>query len=186
VNAGAAALPGLRLRVARRLGRDASGFGLVELLIALMILNIGIFATLAAFNSGLLALRRANKIATATVLANKQMELYRALVYDNIGVLAPVSPCDTKYCGDSLYSGTVTVASCASGNPPEACQPINTVTGPDGNPYRVDTYVHQRAETSGSFAGRTVKAVAIVVRDARTPFKTLMRTESTFDKATGS
>jgi type II secretory pathway pseudopilin PulG len=185
VNAGAASLPRPRLRVARRLGRDASGFGLVELLIALMILNIGIFATLAAFNSGLLALRRANKIATASTLANKQMELYRALVYDNIGVLAPASPCDANYCGDSLYSGSITVASCASGNPPEACQPINTVTGPDGNPYRVDTYVHLRTETTGSFPGRTEKAIGIVVRDAQT-LKTLMRTESTFDKATGS
>jgi type II secretory pathway pseudopilin PulG len=185
VNAEAASLAGLRLHVARRLGRDASGFGLVELLIALMILNVGIFATLAAFNSGVVALRRANKISSATVLADKQMELYRALVYDKIGVLAPASPCDTSYCGDSLYSGSVTIGSCPSGNPPEACQPINTVTGPDGNPYRIDTYVHQRAETSGSFPGRSVKVVGIVVRDART-LKTFMRTESTFDRATGN
>jgi len=185
VNAGAASLARLRLRVVRRLGRDASGFGLVELLIALMILNIGIFATVAAFNSGIVALRRANKISTATVLADKQMELYRALVYDKIGVVAPASPCDTTYCGDNLYSGSVTVASCASGNPPEACQPMNTVTGPDGNPYRVDTYIHLRSETSGSFPGRAVKVVGIVVRDGQT-LRTLMRTESTFDKATGT
>jgi type II secretory pathway pseudopilin PulG len=184
VNARTTTLPRLRLRVSRRLGRDA-GFGLVELLIALMVLNIGIFATVAAFNSGVVALRRANKISTASVLADKQMELYRALIYNNIGVLAPASPCNTNYCGDVLYSGSVTIGSCPSGVPTVACTPMNTVTGPDGNPYRVDTYVHQRVETSGTFPGRTEKVVGIVVRDART-LKTLMRTESSFDRATAT
>lgn len=185
MNAPATPLPRHRLRIARRLATDARGFGLVELLIALMILNIGIFATVAAFNSGALALRRANKVSTASVLADKQMELYRALLYSNIGVLAPPAPCDTRYCGDVLYAGSITTGTCPAGNPPEACQPMNSVTGPDGNPYRVDTYVHQRVETTGAFPGRTEKVIAVVVRDGRT-LASIARTESTFDRATAS
>jgi Tfp pilus assembly protein PilE len=183
----AVALPyaGPRLRVARRVAQDSRGFGLVELLIALMILNIGVFATVAAFNSGTLALRRANRTATASVLADKQMELYRSLLYDNIVVLAPPAPCDATYCGDSEYAGSVTAPSCPAADPATACQPMNTVTGPDGNKYRVDTYVHLRVETTGAFPGRAVKVVAVVVRDARS-MAAVVRTASTFDKSTGS
>jgi hypothetical protein len=62
---------------------------------------------------------------------------------------------------------------------------MSTVTGPDGYPYRVDTYVHQRVETTGTFPGRTQKIIAVVVRDGRT-LASLARTESTFDRATAS
>lgn len=65
----------------------ADGFGLVELLIALMVLNVGIFATVAAFNSGALALRRASMTATAGALADREMERLRSLSYTNLVAL---------------------------------------------------------------------------------------------------
>jgi Tfp pilus assembly protein PilV len=79
---------GLRARpdlsaLLRRL-RDSSGFGLVELLIALMVLNVGIFATVAAFNGGVLALRRASHVSAAAALADKQMEAFRDSTYSGI------------------------------------------------------------------------------------------------------
>ena len=174
-----------RLRIARRVAVDSQGFGLVELLIALMVLNVGVFATVAAFNAGTLALRRANRTATASVIADKQMELYRSLLYSNIVVLAPSAPCDATYCGDTEYAGSVTSPTCPAGVPSAACQPMSTVTGPDGNNYRLDTYVHLRVETTGAFPGRAVKVIAVVVRDPRT-MASIVRTESTFDKATAS
>lgn len=64
--------------------RDDRGVGLVELLIALMVLNIGIFATLAAFTSGAVAIRRASRISTATAIADKQMEAFHNMSYTNI------------------------------------------------------------------------------------------------------
>lgn len=68
--------------------RGSSGFGLVELLIALMVLNIGIFATVAAFNSGVLSLRRASHVSAAAALADKQMEAFRDSSYAGIQPIA--------------------------------------------------------------------------------------------------
>jgi len=67
--------------------RDDRGVGLVELLIALMVLNIGIFATLAAFTSGAVAIRRASRISTATAIADKTMETYHNTSYTNIAAI---------------------------------------------------------------------------------------------------
>jgi Tfp pilus assembly protein PilV len=55
--------------------RSERGFGLIELLMAMVMLNIGILAIVAAFNSGMFALNRASKISTASALADSQMEL---------------------------------------------------------------------------------------------------------------
>src|SRR5947207_13397028 len=64
--------------------RDESGFGLLELLMAMVMLNVGILAIVAAFSSGNAALARASHVSTATALADKQLESYRGLIYDNI------------------------------------------------------------------------------------------------------
>ena len=66
--------------------RSQEGFGLIELLISMMMLNIGILAIVAAFNSGAIALKSAGEISTASVVADKQMELYRALQYTEIAL----------------------------------------------------------------------------------------------------
>ena len=56
----------IRASVVNRLRRDESGFGLLELVMAMVVLNFGILALVAAFNSGAVALKRANEIATAS------------------------------------------------------------------------------------------------------------------------
>ena len=171
--------------LARRVAADR-GFGIVELLIALMVLNIGVFATFAAFNSGALALRRASHIATASAIADKQMELYRSLLYTNL-VLA-TAPIDAKYSSDKAAIGALPfVSSCPTENPPEACQPIRLVSGPDGKSYRIDTYFHSGVvpETVSSlYPSRAVKVVTVVVRDPQN-LHTLVRSESSFDRVTG-
>src|SRR3954447_19635127 len=74
-----------RENVRVRLRSDA-GFGLIELLMAMVMLNIGILAIVAAFNSGMFALNRASKLSTASALADSQMELYRAITYSSIAL----------------------------------------------------------------------------------------------------
>jgi Tfp pilus assembly protein PilE len=64
--------------------RRSGGFGLVELLIALLVLNIGIFAIVAAFNGGALAIRRASHMSAAAAVADKQMEAFRNSTYAGI------------------------------------------------------------------------------------------------------
>jgi Tfp pilus assembly protein PilV len=66
--------------------RQEAGFGLIELLMAMVILNIGILVVVAAFNSGIVTLRRSGMISNASVLADKQMELYRSLTYGAIAL----------------------------------------------------------------------------------------------------
>jgi Tfp pilus assembly protein PilV len=68
--------------VAKLRGED--GLGLVELLIALLVLNVGIFATLAAFTGGATAINRASHVSTASAISDKQMETYRDTAYDSI------------------------------------------------------------------------------------------------------
>jgi len=64
--------------------RGEDGLGLVELLIALLVLNVGIFATLGAFTSAATALNRASHVSTASAIADKQMETYRNTAYASI------------------------------------------------------------------------------------------------------
>jgi type II secretory pathway pseudopilin PulG len=59
--------------------RDESGFGLLELLIAMVVLNVALFATITAFNASTVAIARSAKVTAATAVADKQMEIYRSL-----------------------------------------------------------------------------------------------------------
>jgi Tfp pilus assembly protein PilE len=87
--------------------RDDRGVGLVELLIALLVLNLGIFATLGAFTSGAVAIRNASRISTAAAVADKQMEAFRNTSYANIVASGPtnVTGADGR-----TYAVTVTVS----------------------------------------------------------------------------
>ena len=97
----------MRLRLLRKL-RERDGFGLVELLIALLILSVGILALLSAYVSGFTTLRRASRTATASTLADRQMELYRALTYGSIALnYTAVNATDSTYSGDAALSGSL-------------------------------------------------------------------------------
>ena len=75
-------------------------------------------------------------------------------------------------------------ATCTAGAFPNQCSPKQSpVTGPDGRPYRVDTYIWVEAQNVSS---RPLKVVTIVVRDGDEPSRTLVREQSTFDQSTGS
>lgn len=81
---------------------DESGFGVLELLIALVVLNIALFATVAAFNSATVAISRSARISAATAVADKQMEIYRSL--ENCAIwLSPSSIPAPSSSSPSLY-----------------------------------------------------------------------------------
>src|SRR5438105_5267123 len=86
--------------------REETGFGLIELLMAMVMLNVGILAVVAAFSSGNAALARASQISTAATLADKQMEIYRGQHYDNIVFITSEwnsAIADSVYTSDSVY-----------------------------------------------------------------------------------
>jgi type II secretory pathway pseudopilin PulG len=81
-------------RVVIRL-RDESGMGLIELLIAMVVLNVGLFAVVSVFSSATTAMGRAATISSATAVADKQMEIYRSLKNCAIWLDANTSPVNT-------------------------------------------------------------------------------------------
>ena len=59
--------------------REEKAFGLIELLFAMVMLNVGILALVATFQSGALAIGRSAYASNASAVADKTMEVYRAL-----------------------------------------------------------------------------------------------------------
>jgi Tfp pilus assembly protein PilV len=179
--------------------RSQEGFGLIELLMAMVMLNIGILAIVAAFNSGAVALNRASRTSTAAALADQQMELYRAIPYASIALdataLASVDntyKCDTALGASCPNSTSADLTTTCTSGPPNECNPSRSITGansPDHKRYRIDTYIVLSTATTVPATptnGRPVKIVTVVVRDgAALSARPLVRIASTFDQSTG-
>jgi prepilin-type N-terminal cleavage/methylation domain-containing protein len=166
--------------------RDEAGFGLIELLIALTVLSIGILALFAMFESGIRSATRASTVTTAGALADREMENFRAIRYDSIGlpddqVLAAPSPYATDPAYQANAANRVVLPACGTA-PCTTKVPVQTLTGADGRSYRVDTYIAWQSVA----AGRGVKLVTIVVRDGNDVTKVWGRTASAFDESTGT
>lgn len=58
---------------------EEEGFGLIELLFAMVMLNIGILALVAAFQTGAVALARSSSVSNGTAVADKVMEVFRGV-----------------------------------------------------------------------------------------------------------
>ncbi len=174
----------MRVVVRARL-RAEQGFGLIELMISMVMLNVGILAIVAAFNSGGLAIQRASETSTATVVADKQMELYRALTLRERGAALVRGDDGRQRLGLhrrqrlQRHAGRDRDVSAGHRRRISAIR-VARRTGPDSRSYRVDTYIV--AETPPN--GRAVKRVTVVVRRA-SDSRSLARITSTFDASTG-
>jgi type II secretory pathway pseudopilin PulG len=99
---------------------NEAGFGMIELLIAMVVLQVALLAIVGSFGAGADALSYAGKINTAAVIADQQMELYRTMPYDAIGLDTAGAPTSGTYIGDTTV--------CASGQ-----SPVCANTGPRNN-----------------------------------------------------
>ena len=168
---------------------------MLELLMAMVMLNVGILAVVAAFSSGNATLDRSNRTSTAGALANKQMEYYRGLKYDNIVFITAEwtsALADSTYTADTVYTQNMlnpvapkalvpTVTSCPANVAAAACDPSYATTGADHRSYRVDTYLYFDTPTGGN----QLRAVTVVVRNPSSLTRPLARVSSTFDPSTG-
>jgi type II secretory pathway pseudopilin PulG len=68
---------------------DQKGFGLIELLFALVMLNVGIFALMGTFQAGAAAITRSAVTSNGTAVADKVLEVYRGLQNKAIYLNAP-------------------------------------------------------------------------------------------------
>lgn len=163
--------------------RSDGGFGLVELLIAMVVTMIAVMGLVAALSSSHVSLLRASRISTSAAIASAQLERYRAIRYTEIRLdQASVTGADSTYKGDVAYTGVTDAdrVTAASGcTEPTICQATQTVTGADGRSYRLDTYIVYETPPSG----RQLKKITVVVRDGTI---VRVRETSSFDEATGS
>jgi prepilin-type N-terminal cleavage/methylation domain-containing protein len=91
-------------RQLRRRASSQDGFGMIELIAAISILLIGLMAVYTMFQAGLLQIRRAGTMTTAAALAATEMEKYRAIKYEALGLDdTDVGATDGTYTADSAY-----------------------------------------------------------------------------------
>jgi type II secretory pathway pseudopilin PulG len=172
---------------------------MLELLMAITMLNVGILAIVAAFNAGALSLARASRASTATAIADTQMELFRGIKYGNIQQTTSEwnsAVADSTWTADSVYTSSTamnsgspsspralvtTVTNCPNTNT-NSCDPSFSTNGPDGRSYRIDTYLYYDQPTGGG----QIKVITVVVRAGDDLSRSLARETSTFDVTTGS
>ncbi|MGH3112882.1 MAG: type IV pilus modification PilV family protein, partial [Gaiellaceae bacterium] len=102
--------------------RDERGFGMVELLAAMTVMLVGVLAVFSLFQAGILQIRRASTATTAAALADAEMEKFRAIKYETLG-LDPTQTCpsgcsgaDDVYKGDTAYAADSGPATTLSGS----------------------------------------------------------------------
>ena len=160
--------------------RSEEGFGLIELSIAMVMLNIGILAIVAAFNSGAVALQQASLVANGTTLADTYMERYRGYrncqIYLDTGSNGGI-PTTGTYATDPAYNTTqITQTYAGSGTLPATCSMATAAwtcptvastaqlavtahstcaLGPDGRTYVVDVYIRAVTVSGGTTSGGT-------------------------------
>ena len=104
------------------------GMTLVEVIIALFVLAIALFALVEGLGSGIVAVQRATKTSAAGTIADQQMEAFRGLTFDQIATTA--ANIDGVYDTDTRY----TSASAAG-------QRLNTLSScPNGQSYCIPTW----------------------------------------------
>jgi Tfp pilus assembly protein PilV len=131
----------------RRRAREG-GFGMIELLAAMTVMLIGIFAVFGLFQAGIVQIRRASAITTAAAIADSEIEKFRAIKYDSIGLAntdvdsVVAGSYGSTYTGQSFYKTDTAASTTLSGAITSSSQltvPVQaTVTGfPAVGPFLV-------------------------------------------------
>ena len=82
---------------------------MIELLAAITVLVVGLLAVYSMFQTSLMQIRRASTVTTAAALADTEMEKYRAIKYESLGLAdSVVATADSTYKGDSAYRADAT------------------------------------------------------------------------------
>ena len=140
--------------------------GLVELLIAMTVMSIGIFALVAGLSSGFGSINRASKASTAATLADQQMELFRSGSWDSVDDVAGATvlgPDGRSYWIESIVD--------------DAACPDETAV-PTGTP--------PTCTLADGVTSRPLKRATVTVKEGSDDSGRLLITEtSTFDQSTG-
>jgi hypothetical protein len=154
--------------------REESGELLLELVISLIFVAVAVGALMSVFTSGMISLRDTGISGTAQTLVERQMEVYKKLPYDSLKLSGATQPAVTDVYFTSppatvpggfanVTGGTTAASACISPLYALAQCAVQTLTGPDGRTYRVDSYVVV-ATPPGGRAGR---AITVAVRQVK-------------------
>ena len=146
--------------------RSQEGFGLVELVIAMTVTTVGIFAVVAGFSSGLRSIDRASKASTAGTVADVKMESFRRLQYSAIPE-GTTGAATTGPDGRTYWVGSTVTLGCISGT-------IDLVAVPPACP-----------DVATGVKSRPLKIVTVTVRDGSSTGAVLLQQSSTIDQSTG-
>ena len=165
--------------------RSESGFLMVELMTAVLIITIAVLGLVAAYSQSFFSLRHSAKSSAAGQLAENQLELYASLSYASIGLdattLTSTKSSDTYYSPDeSALPGSgsdVTISGCGAS---AKCSPVQTLTGSDGKSYKLETFI--RSLTNNSASSWTEKVVTVIVRDpSKSGYPKVITAQTAFD-----
>ena len=179
-----------------------------EVIAAIMILSIALLALMAGYDSAFVSLHKSSQKATAATLANQQLELYRSLPYDSIGLDKTAAQnigdsnnaaYDQTYAANPILdgdwvpdpsdpsqeiqqpSGTVNEVMIAGCGSSANCSPVQDVIGPDGRHYRIETYIRDRPNNTAITWPERV--VTVVVQDDNDPnLASILQVETAFDQ----
>ena len=144
----------MRLRhQSRPLRSDESGSMLIELVIAMTFILIAVGALMTSYASSMVSLHRSGTQGTALTLADRQIEAYKSLPYDSIQLASSTipggtDPYVTAHSSDATIpsstgqiTGGTTASPCTASTQAVVGCATQAWTGPDNQPYRVDTYI---------------------------------------------
>lgn len=146
--------------------RQEAGMSLVELLIAMTVISVAIFALVAGLTSGIEATKRASKASTAGTLADARMESYRRGTYSAIASIAGASQVGPD--GRTYFVTSTSALGCVFGALDTSVTPP---VCPDG---------------ANALKNRPLTVVKVTVQETDVTGKVLIEQTSTFDQSTGS
>lgn len=116
---------------------------MIELLCAMTVMMVGILAVFSLLQSGLIQIQRASKKTTAAAIADSEMEKFRAIKYDIIGVDdTNVASADSTYTGDTAYRADTTPTTTLSAGMTDTALTL-TVVSSAGFPVTTPPFVIQ-------------------------------------------
>jgi Tfp pilus assembly protein PilE len=150
---------------------DERGQGLIELVVAMVVITVAVLALMAAYDEGFISLHKSARTNAAATLAETQLELYSSLPYTAVGLdstkLATAKASDSTYLSDynslSPTGSDVTISNCGT---TANCLPVQSPnpTGSDGRTYKVETFI--QTVTQNAPSGTTQeRMVTVIVRD---------------------
>jgi len=121
---------------------------MIELLAAMTVMLVGIFAVFGLFQAGIVQIRRASTVTTAAAVADSEMEKFRAIKYEAIGLTnttvdtVVAGSYGSTYTGQSFYktdTAASTTLSAAMTTTSQTTVPVQaTITGfPSSGPFLV-------------------------------------------------